>query len=216
MAIFASVILFTQIIPAEAAGSEARKKAEELTKQIEAEKASILLALHNAKTTWDNTRLATKTAKENFKNDPSDANRNSLALAQSTEFTAKKAYQKLLSDSKNFKAKLSKAPDTEKATKNASGDTKKEKSEKRKKLAEASSKINTLIQNARENIVTTKSLWKSAEQATDQAKKTYKNDPTSANKDAIVSAKLAEDTARQNYKNAISDFKNLKFSLKNL
>ena len=215
MAIFASVILFTQIIPVEAAGSEARKQAKEISKKIAIDKAAALAKLNSAKTAWENAKQASKTAKENYKSNPTEANKNAVIQANSAESIAHKNYKKLLSDFKKFKAKLS-APKSEKAVKNAFEIKKKEKSEERKKAEETSSKINSIILTAKQKITTTKSLWKSAQQATDDAKKTYKNDPTSANKAAIATAQISEDTARQNYKTAISEFKNLKFSLRNL
>ena len=99
-----SVTLFTQfLVPAEGAGSDARKSAETVSAQSKAQKDALKKTADDAKTAWKTAKAATETAKDTYKSNKTTANKDAVTAAKAAEKTAYDAYKAALKAWKNFK-----------------------------------------------------------------------------------------------------------------
>jgi len=106
VAIFACVILFTQLLPiAEGADSSAREQAKADRKKIEALWDQSKQKVRDAKNAWSVAKDAADTAKDTFRADKTDAKKTAWKQAQAKETTAYKAWKQAIKDFKNFKTK---------------------------------------------------------------------------------------------------------------
>ncbi len=104
IAIFACVILFTQLLPlAEGAGSSARVQAEAETKRIEALQDQSKQKINDARDAWKTAKDAADDAKKIFRADKTDAKKTAWKQAQAKETIAYKAWKQTIKDFKNLK-----------------------------------------------------------------------------------------------------------------
>jgi len=103
VAIFACVILFTQLLPiAEGADSSAREQAKADRKKIDALRDQFKQKMNDAKKSWQAAKDAADTAKDTFRADKTDAKKTAWKQAQAKETTAYKAWKQTIKDFKNF------------------------------------------------------------------------------------------------------------------
>ena len=187
VAILASVVLMTQVIPVEATGSTERKDKATESDRIKAEKTNLKVIIKNAKIAWKTAKVATETAKDTWRADKTTANKDAIATAKAAELVAYNAWKKAVQDFKDYKPRT-KASEVTTATAVIS-------EEKKAKL----------------DVKAKRDLWKDAKAAAKAAGKVYKADQTAANYDLWAQAETAVDTAYTNYqcsKQILKDVRN--------
>jgi len=173
--IMIGVILVTQVIPVDAANSDARKKMKVESDRIQDEVKNLKNIAKNAKKTWRDAKEETKTAKQTWKNNKTETNKNAIASAKAVELTAYNVYKQALKDIKNYKA-----------------------SKQASKVSKATVEISKK-QQAKSDIKAKKDLWNASKKEYRQAGKDYKKDPTTANYNVWGQKSVDRDTAYSNY-----------------
>ena len=106
VAIFACVILFTQLLPiAEGADSSAREQAKAESNKIKVAFEAFKQKIKTAKNAWSAAKDTADTAKDTFRADKTDAKKTAWKQAQAKETTAYEAWKQSIKDWKNFKTK---------------------------------------------------------------------------------------------------------------
>jgi len=97
-------MLFSQfLVPVEGAGSDARKSAETVSVQSNAQKDALKKTADDARTAWKTAKEVTETAKQTYKNNKTEANKTAVITAKAAEKTAYSTYKADLKAFKNFK-----------------------------------------------------------------------------------------------------------------
>ena len=180
--------------------SDERKKAEDTSKKIQAELDKAKSTLKITKNAWKVAKNATDDAKDAFNQNKSDKNLDDIKQAKIAENTAYQIYQKALKDVQNFTIKLEKSKSVDKATKDDSASAE---NENRIKSKEITKKIQEDLDKEKVKLANAKQAWIDAKDAKDDAKDTFKQNPTESNLFALNQAKQAEAKAYQNYKNVL-------------
>ena len=189
--IMIGVILVAQVIPVDAANSDERKKMKVESDRVQDERKNLKNIAKNAKAAWNDARDKTDTAKQTWKNNKTETNKNAIAAAKAVELTAYNVYKQALKDFKNYKPS--------KQTSEVS------------KVSVKLSKEKQAIFDAKSDIKTKKDLWNTAKKDYRQTGKDYKKDSTTANYNAWEQKSVDRDTAYSNYlcaKQILKDVRN--------
>jgi len=184
--------------------TDERKKAEEITKKIQAEFDKLKSTLKITKNAWKDAKDTTDDAKDAFEQNKSDENLAAIKQAKIAENAAYQIYQKALKDVQAFKPDIT--PDViEKAQKSTDEPSVDPKSEERKKAEEITKKIQADLDQEKVKFANARETWRDAKDVTDSAQAAFEQNPTDANLTALNQAKQAETTALQNYKKVLAD-----------